>query len=163
MEERLERHTTVPPARTDDAQLELSVGDLVDDGLRVGDGQTDADLGVEALELAQQQRHDRPARPRRGAELQRSRDLAFLVELLEQVLLRREQALRGRVEPEPRLGRLDASARTVEQLPPEPLLERADLEADRRLRDAEPLGRLGEALPLHDRAERRELTRIHKR
>ncbi len=45
---------------------------------------------------------------------------------------------------------------------PEPLLERADLEAHGRLRDAELLRRLGEAPPLDHGAERRQLPRIHK-
>ena len=45
---------------------------------------------------------------------------------------------------------------------PEPLLERPDLQADRRLGDAEPLCRLREASPLDDRAEGRELTCVHK-
>src|SRR5207342_29553 len=40
--------------------------------------------------------------------------------------------------------------------------ERPDLEADGRLRDAEPLRRLREALPLDDRTESSQLTRVHK-
>ena len=83
-------------------------------------------------------------------------------DLLEQLLLEREQPLRAAVEPPPGLGRLDAAAGAVEELRAEPLLERADLEADGRLRDAEPLRRLREALPLDDGAERSELTRVHK-
>src|SRR5207248_3865698 len=66
------------------------------------------------------------------------------------------------VEQQARLGRLDAPAGAVEEPLPEPLLERANLEAHRRLRDAEPLGRLREAPALDDRAEGRELPRVHK-
>jgi lipopolysaccharide/colanic/teichoic acid biosynthesis glycosyltransferase len=162
VEERLEGDAAVPPARTHDAELELAVGDLADDGLCVGDGQTHAHLRIEPLELAQEQRHDRPAGPRGGAELERPRDFALLVELLEQMLFRGEQPLSRRVEAQPSLRRLDSPAGAVEQLASEPLLERPDLETDGRLRDAEPLGRLGEALALHDRAERRKLTCVHK-
>src|SRR5262249_6756825 len=53
-------------------------------------------------------------------------------------------------------------AGAVEQLAPEALLERAHLQADRRLRHTQALGRLREALALHHSAERRKLTRIHK-
>ena len=78
-------------------------------------------------------------------------------------MLESEQLLRGRVQPEPRLRRLDAATGTVEELRPEPLLERADLQRDGGLRDAEPLRRLGEALALDDCAERSKLSRVHKR
>ena len=70
------------------------------------------------------------------------------------MLLSGEHALRGRVEAPAGLGRLDAAARPVEQLPAKALLERADLQAYGRLGDPEPLGRLGEALALDDGAER---------
>ena len=80
----------------------------------------------------------------------------------EHLLLEREQPLRADVEPHPGLGGLDAPPRAVEQLRPEPLLERAHLEADRRLRDAEPLGRLRERSALDDGAERCELARVHE-
>ena len=80
----------------------------------------------------------------------------------EHLLLEREQPLGAEVEPHPGLGRLDPAPGAVEQLRPEPLLERAHLEADRGLRDAEPLGRLGERAPLDDRAERCELARVHE-
>src|SRR5712691_11483517 len=108
------------------------------------------------LELTEQERDDRAARARRSAELERARDRPFVVgvELLEQVLLGGEQALSRCVEASPGLGRLDPATGAVEELPPEALLERADLQADGRLSDAEPLGRLGEALPLDHGAER---------
>jgi hypothetical protein len=79
-----------------------------------------------------------------------------------ELTLESEHSLRPAVEREPGLGRLDAAAGAVEQLAAEPLFERANLEADRRLRDSEPLGCLGEALKLDDRAERSELSRVHK-
>ena len=79
--------------------------------------------------------------------------LAGVGDLLQQLLLEREHALRAAVEPEARLGRLDAPARAVEQAPAEPLLERADLKAHCRLRDAELLGGVREALLLDDGAE----------
>ena len=77
------------------------------------------------------------------------------------LLLEREQPLRAAVEPHPGLGRLDPAPGAVEQLLPEPLLERPDLQAHRRLRDAELLSRLGEAPALDDSAECRELLRVH--
>ena len=80
----------------------------------------------------------------------------------EHLLLEREQSLRADVEPHPGLGRLDAPARAVEQLRPEPLLERAHLQADRRLRHAEPLGGLRERAPLDDGAEGCKLTGVHR-
>ena len=109
-----------------------------------------------ALELAEQDRDDRAARAGRGADRERAAELAglALLELLDQLLLELQHPLRAAVEREPGLGRLDAAAGAVEQPAVEPLLERADLEADGRLRDPEPLGRLGEALQLDHRAER---------
>ena len=108
------------------------------------------------------------ARSRRARSRRRSRSVPASAsppssaDLGDELLLEREQPLRAAVEPQPGLGRLDAPARAVEELRPEPLLERPHLEADRRLRHAEPLGGLREAAPLDDRAERRELARVHK-
>jgi hypothetical protein len=108
------------------------------------------------LELAEQEGDNRAARAGRSAKLERAGDRAFVigVELLEQVLLGGEDTLSRCVEASPGLGRLDPATGTVEELPPEALLERADLQADRRLGDPEPLGRLPEALPLDHGAER---------
>ena len=64
-EERLEDDAAVAASRADDAELELSFGDPVDDGLRVGDGQPHADVRMLLLELAEQERDDRPAGPGR--------------------------------------------------------------------------------------------------
>ena len=142
-EERLEGDAAVAPLRADDAELELAARDLLDDVLRVGDRQRDAHGRVPPLELAEDDRQHRPARPGGGADLEPAGELALrlLAELGEELLLQREQPLRAAVEPLARLGRLDAAAGAVEELPAEPLLERADLEADRRLRDAELLRR----------------------
>ena len=71
--------------------------------------------------------------------------------------------MRRPIEALPRLGRLDPAPGAVEQLRPEPLLERANLEADGRLRDPEPLRRLREALAVDDLAEGGELSRIHQK
>ncbi len=116
------------------------------------------------LELAEQERDDRAARARRSAELERAGDRPFVVrvELLEQVFLRGKHPLSRCVEASPGLGRLDPAAGPVEELAPEALLEGADLQADGRLGHPEPLGRLRKALPLHDGAERSQLTRVHK-
>ncbi len=96
---------------------------------------------------------------------ERSREIAVALrgDVVEHLLLEREQALRAAVEPRSGLGRLDAATGAVEELRPEPLLERAHLERDRRLGDAELLRGLRERPPLDDRAERGELARIHKR
>ena len=83
-------------------------------------------------------------------------------DLVEQLLLEREQALRAAVQPQARLGRLDATSGAVEELRAEPLLERAHLERHGRLRDAETLGRLREAAALDDGDKRGKLTRVHK-
>ena len=79
-------------------------------------------------------------------ELAVQRPLGLAGDVLEQLSLLREQPLRAPVEAPPGLGRLDAAARAVEELLPKPLLERADLEADRRLGDPEPLSGLGKLL-----------------
>ncbi len=111
-EERLEDDAAVPPSGADDAELERAIGDLVDDRLRVGDREPDAHVRVVPLELAQEDGHNRAARPGGGAELERSRDRALVVggDLLEQVLLGGKQSLSGGVEPAAGLGGLDAAA-----------------------------------------------------
>ena len=126
-EERLERHAAVAPRRADDAELELPAGDVLDDRLRVGDGERDARppgsragtrRGGAAATIA--------AGPGRRAELERPGELALAAgrDLVEQLLLEREQPLRARGRVAARLGRLDPTARAVEQLRAEPLLER---------------------------------------
>ena len=63
-------------------------------------------------------------------------------ELREQLLLLREQPLGAPVEALARLGRLDAPAGAVKERLAQPLLERAHLKADGRLRHAQLLRRL---------------------
>src|SRR5207237_8449062 len=151
--------------RADDAELELPFRDLSDDGLRIRDGQPHAHVGMRLVELAEQDGNDGAAGPGRGAELERpgERTRFAAADLVEQLLLEGKQLLRGRVEPQPGLRRLDTAAGPVEGLGPEPLLERADLKADGRLGDPEPLRRLREALPLDHGAECGKLTRVHER
>src|SRR3954447_18116899 len=123
--ERLERDTAVSPARADDSQLELALGDPRDDGLGVGDGEANADVRVTLLEVAEQHGHDAPAGPGRRAELERSRDQVLVAgfEILEELLFGLQQPLSRRVQTKTRFGRLDATPRPVEELPAEPLLE----------------------------------------
>ena len=152
VEERLEPGGTMPARRTDDAELELARGDALDHGLRVRDGQRDLHARVSALELAEQQRHDDRGRAGGRSELELAAELTLALagELVEQLLLEREQPLRAAVEPQAGLGRLDAAAGAVEELRAEPLLQRAHLERDGRLRDTKALGGLREAAALDD-------------
>jgi hypothetical protein len=117
-----------------------------------------------ALELAQEQRKEVAAGAGRGADCECSVKLAALLprELLVELMLELEDALSLLVQDEPGLGRLNAAPGAVEERATEPLLQRADLEADRRLRYAQALGGLREALLLDDRHERRQLTGVHK-
>src|SRR6185503_11473473 len=163
-EERLEDDAAVAPGRADDPELELALGHALDDALGVRDGQRDRHAWMLTLELAEQHRHNRAAGSGRRADGERAAGRARLplVELLDQLLLELQHPLRPAVEREPSLRRLDTAARAVEQLPSEPLLERAHLKAHRWLRDAEPLSRVREALQLDDGAERSQLTRVHK-
>ena len=162
-EEGLEDDTAVARRRAHNPELELARGHLLDDAVRVGDRQRDTQLGVLALELAEQHRDDGAAGPGRSAERELAAELAIVAgELFEQLPLEGEHPLRRPVEPLPCLRRLDAAPGAVEQLRPEPFLERANLEADGRLRHPEPLGRLREALSVDHLAEGGELTRVHK-
>jgi len=154
----------VAASRSYDAELELSLPDSVDDRLRVGDDQPHPDVGMLFLELAEQEWDDRASGTGRRAQLERAGDrtLVVRVEILEQMLLGGEHALSRGVEAPAGLRRLHAPAGAVEQLPPEPLLEGADLQADGWLGDPEPFGSLGEALPLDHGTECGQLTRVHK-
>ena len=162
-EERLVLDPAVTRRGADDAELQRAVGDALDDGLRVEDAERDVQLRVRVGELAEDLREDDAARPGRGADLERAGELAgrLLGELGDDVLLELQQALRAAVEAKPGLGRLDAPPGAVEELRPEPLLERANLQRDRGLRHPEPLGRLGERLPLDHLAKRLQLPRVH--
>ena len=119
---------------------------------------------VRELELAEQQRHHDRGGASRGSESEVARELAVPLtgHLLDELLLERKQPLRAPIEAQPGLGRLDPATGAVEQLRPQTLLERADLQRDGGLGDPEPLSRLREALPLDDGAERRQLPRVHK-
>ncbi len=164
-EERLEAHTAMPTRGADDAELELARGDALDDRVRVRDGEEHAHVRVLTLELPEHDRDRDRSRPGRRAEDEVARELALARrgDLGDELILEREHPLRAAVEPPARLGRLDAAPGAVEELRPEPLLERAHLQRDGRLRHAEALGGLREAPALDDRAERGELTRVHKR
>ena len=108
--------------------------------------------------------HDGGAGPRRCADRQLAAELAVGLagHFLDELLLEGQEPLRAAIEANAGFGGLDAPPRPVEELLSESLLERADLQTDRRLRDAETLSRLREALELDDRAERCELARVHK-
>ena len=153
----------MPGRGADDAELERAVGDALDHGLRVEDAERDVQLRVRFGELAEELGEHDAARPGRGADLERAVELAgrALLQLADDLVLEREEPLSAAVEPKPGLGRLDAPPRPVEQLRPEPLLERPHLQADRRLRHPEPLGRLRERPPLDDLAKRLQLPRVH--
>ncbi len=101
----------------------------------------------------------RGADPEPAAELPR----AFVREVGEELVLDGQEALGAAVERNPGLSGLDAPPGPVDELLPDPLLERPNLQADRRLGHPEPLGRQGEAPLVDDRAERAKLARIHKR
>lgn len=163
--ERLVDDGAVPRSETDDSELEAAVGDQLHDSLRVGDGERESELRVEPPELAEHDRHQRAAGAGRRAQFEATRELGALgrADLVEKLLLRRQDSLRAPVEADAALRRLDAPAGTVEELPPEPLLERSHGEAHRGLRDPELLGRVREAALLHHSDEGGELARVHKR
>ena len=132
------------PADADHAELELAPSDLLDDRVRVGHGQRDVNQRVEAWNSPSTTGNTLPPGPGRGTDLEPALELALglLAEFREQLLLEREQPLRSAVEPQARLGRLDPAAGAVEEPLADALLERADLEADRRLRHPELVGGL---------------------
>ena len=119
---------------------------------------------VSVLELAEELRHDDCGRPGRRADRERARELALTLgdDVVEELLLEREQPLCATVQTHSRFGRLDATTRAVEELRPEALLERAHLERDGRLGDAELVGCVGERASLDDGAERGQLACVHK-
>ena len=142
--ERLEPHRSVAGRGADDAELQAPLRDKLDDHARVVHLERDANSRVGALELAEEPWHDDRGRAGRRAHRERAGEVsvAFRRHLVEHLLLEREEPLRAAVEARTRLGRLDTPARPVEKLGAEPLLERAHLERDGRLRDAELLRRL---------------------
>src|SRR5205807_6795265 len=70
--ERLEDDASVAPCGADDAELELAVGYLVDDRLRIRHGEPNAHLRMLLAELAQDERDDGAAGAGGSAELERS-------------------------------------------------------------------------------------------
>ena len=126
----------------DDAELERAVGDELDDAMRVGDRERDAQLRVVRASSPSRSGTTEPPGPVDAPSSKRPVIALALGQLVEELLLRSEHALRVPVEPLPGLGRLDAAPGAVDELDAEPLLERPDLQAHGRLRDAEPLGRL---------------------
>ena len=144
------------PCGADDSELQLARSNAFDDGVRVGDGQEHADVGIQALELAEDDRDDDRRRTRGGPQDEVAGEVTLTRRrhLRDELILEREHPLRAAVEPPARLRRLHAPSRAVEELRPEPLLESAHLERHRRLGHAEAVGRLGEATAFDHRAER---------
>jgi hypothetical protein len=163
-EERLVNDRATAPRRADDAELELAVGNEINHGVRVRDGEHNGEIRMAALELGEEGRHECAARSGRSSDRQCPFQVARLGagDLFEELLLECEHPLRAPVEPEAGLGRLDPAAGAVEKLLAEPFLERADLQADCGLGHAETRGSLGEASLLDDSAEGGELARVHK-
>ena len=163
-EERLIGDRAVAGRGADDTELELAPRDLLDDRLRVRDREVDRDAGIGLGELAEQNRDDGSARPGRGAdrELPLQRPFGSAGDLVEELPLEREQPLRAPIEAVPCLGRLDPPPGAIEELLPDTLFERTNLLTDGRLRYAEALSCLGEALALDNRAKRSKLPRVHK-
>ena len=92
-DERLELERAVPPKRADDAELELALRDLLDDGLRVPDGESDVELGMRALKLAEEERDEVRAGAGGGADRERALQLSALVgDLVVELLLEGEHA-----------------------------------------------------------------------
>src|SRR6266542_717765 len=122
--------------KPDDAELEGAVGDELDDSVRVGDRERDAQFRVRARELPEEEGDDG------AAGLEATGDPLALGQLVEELLLRGQYSLCVAIEALPCLRRLDPAAGAVEQVRAQTLLERPDLQAHSGLRDAEPLGRL---------------------
>jgi lipopolysaccharide/colanic/teichoic acid biosynthesis glycosyltransferase len=162
--QRLELEGAVTPERADDSQLELPLGDPLDDRLGIRDREGHLHPRVIALEVAKEKRDEVRSRARGRADRERPLKLAagLLLELGKQLSLELKEALGSAIEPEAGFRRLDTATRSVEELSAQALLERPNLEAHRRLRHTETLRGLREAPALDDLAERGELPRIHK-
>ena len=121
-------------------------------------------VGMLLLELAEKNGNGDRGRARGGTdrELTRQGARALGRDLVEHLLLELEQSLCTAEQPQSRLRWLDAAPRAVEQLRPEPLLERSHLKRHGWLRDAESLCRLREAPQLDNGTECGELPGIHK-
>ena len=162
--ERLERDPTMATGCADHPELELAPPNVFHHRVSVGNGQCNVNLRMETLEFPEHDGQHAAAGACGSADLEPALELAFglLAELREQLLLEPEQPLCPAIETKARLGRLDPTARAVEEPLPDALLERPDLQAHGRLRHAELGGGLGEAPPLDHRTKGRELLRIHK-
>ena len=132
------------PSRSDDAELELAVGDEVDNGLGVVHLERNPEVGMLLLELAEKDRNGNRGRPGRCPDRELAGESAGTLgrDLLEHLLLQLEQPLCAAEQPQPGLGRLDPAAGAVEELRPEPFFERPHLQGDGGLRDTESFGRL---------------------
>jgi lipopolysaccharide/colanic/teichoic acid biosynthesis glycosyltransferase len=162
-EEGLEADAAVATGGAHDPELDLAPGNPVDHGLRVGHGEAESNSRMRASELAEQDRNDCATRAGRGAELERSGQTSLVAgHVAQELLLEREQALGRGVQARPCFGRFDPATRTVEELRPDALFERPDLEANRRLGDTQPFRGLGEALAIDDRTKCGELAGVHK-
>ncbi len=163
--ERLELERAMTAKRTHDAQLELALADLLDHAVRVRDRQRHREVGVaragtrragagRGVRPARSRRRSpacRAARPSPPARAPRSSCCSIWSIRCARLYRTRPASVGSTRRPERSSKR-----------PAEALLERPDLQADRRLRHPEPLGRLREALLLDHRDEGRELPRIHK-
>ena len=122
--------------------------------LAVGHHHRDADVGIELGELGQMRRQPDGADADRGAQPEMA---ARLVAALVQRRLDHGHAARhlggGLQHDLALLGQHEAARMPVEQRDPEMLLERADLPADRRLAQPQPVGGTGEAPSLRDGVE----------
>ena len=87
------------------------------------------------------------------AEMTRTFAVAPALELPDGVAHALEARMQARIDQPARIGQLDRPRAAVEQRQAELLLERADLVAQRRRRDMQLLGRLGEAQMAGDRLE----------
>src|SRR5207248_8390811 len=113
-----------------DAELELALGDAVDDALRVRDRQAHVNARIRLGELAEQHGDDRAAGPGRRTELERPGERVLLPDdVLDELLLEGEHPLRRGVQPAPRLRPLHAASGPAAEPCPEALLERSDLQA----------------------------------
>ena len=88
--------------------------------------------------------------------------LALLLQAMEEIALSAENALCVAIGDLAGLGRLDDTARAVDQLAAEALLERSDRQRDGGLRDAELLGGLRETGAVDDGDQSSELLGVHQ-
>ena len=87
------------------------MGDRLDDGLRVGDRQLDADVRVREMEPQSEQGHDGGAGPRRCADCQLAAEPAVGVpgHFLDELLLEGQEPLCAAIEASAGFGGSDSS------------------------------------------------------